>query len=459
MDLEHELSPTPKKDQGPPSPTPRNVKQLEFASHGWQVVSSQGNLSLLRTLQEVHKTNLEKNHPMGGDSPEPPEPPELKRFLLSDHDSHFLKLEELKQYIADAQRSVTLLDETDHSGAKLYDFIPEEAREEIEAQLQRLSSPENIKKSLQTDINSLAPELWEDHKKIKKALTKEHCQESEALLLGKTTSEKNRERLQALLTDEKSQEIQEVCELVCLEKCRVALAALTASPKSLQKKTQEAQTFLGNDFALLSAQTKHMEALLQKDWQTALEGDWGEGVPPIINPTQGKSLICSEILSKMESPSEFQIKILEDMYSTMAYSLPSRQDKAYPKEQEEDNKIAFLLASMSLLEEGKKARSLQKMETLEQEILLENPDSPEKDEEETLDPLDDLHKLRRVKSREEELKRGLIKTLKGVGHKALAYGATASLHKLKHAWDENDPKVQEYIQHLQKADGQIDHTL
>lgn len=454
MDLDHELSPTPKKDQGPPPLKPINAKQLEVASHGWQVISSQGNLSLLRTLQEIHKSNLETPEGLTD-----LEPPELKRFLLGDHDSHFLKLEGLKQYINDAQQSVALLDETDRSGATLYDFIPEEAREEIEAQLQRLSKPENIKKTLQTDINSLAPSLWEEHKKTKKDLAKEQCQESEALLLGKNTSDKNKERLKDLLADEKSQEIQEICELVCLEKCRVALAALTAPTKSLQKKTQEAQTFLGSDFALLSAQTKHMEALLQKDWETALKEGLGEGVPPIMNPTQGKDLICPEMLSRMDSPSENQIKMLEDMYSSMAYSLPSRKDKMSPREQEEDNKISFLLASMSLLEEGRKARSLQKIETLEQEMLLETPESPEKEEEESLDPLDDLHKLRRVKSREEELKRGLLKTLKGVGHKALAYGATASLHKLKSAWDETDPKVQEYIQHLQKADGQLDHVL
>ena len=455
MDLNHELSPTPKKDKGAPTPAPFSPQELEVASHGWQVISSQGNLSLLRTLQEIHKSNLEQKQPMDGISPEPSEPSELKRFLLSDHDSHFLKLEELKQYIEDAQRSVSLLDETDHTGARLYDFIPEDAREEIEAQLQRLSNPENIKKSLQTDINSLAPDLWEDHQNIKKALETESARESSALLLGNNPSEKNKERLQALLAEETSQEIQEVSELVCLEKCRVALAALNASPRSLQKKTQEAQMFLGNDFSLLSAQTKHMEALLQKDWETALNGDWAEGVQPIINPTQGKALICPEILAKMESPSEYQIKILEDMYSNMAY----RKDKTSSPEKDEDTKIAFLLASMGLLEEGKKARSLQKMEVIEKNLAIETPDNPEEETLDPLDPLDDLHKLRRVKSREEELKRGLIKTLKGVGHKALAYGATASLHKLKHAWDENDPKVQEFIQHIQKADGQIDHPL
>jgi hypothetical protein len=449
MDLDNELRPTPKKDKGAAKTAELTPQQIEHIAQGWQVLSNQGNLSLLRTLQEMHKEFLEKKTPMDSVEQEPLENSELKNFLFSDIDSPFLKREDLKKYIEDAQQSVSIIDQTDTSGAKLYDYIPEEQQQEIEAQFERLSDTTNIKEALEKNINSLAPNVWEEHKKMKEELFGANVKESEALLLGPNTSEATREQLKDLLADQASQNIHEISELTCLEKCRVAMAAITANPKNKLKKEQEAEMFLGKDYTLLAAQVKHMENMLEKDWQAAVQGNLAEGKEPVINPTGGKDLICPEILSKMKSPSKNQIKILEDMYTNMAF----RKKGVYDPENERDTKVSFLLGSMSLLEEGRRSNALEKMESLKQE-MLQDREIPQEEEEPENTHNQNLKKLHRMKGAEEAIKKGFLTGVKGLLSKASPVIMGYTLRKSQAAYKEQHEA--EYLDHLKKAHGTLD---
>lgn len=468
MELDNELLPSGKKFDQAESPILSPYK-LEVAAHGWQFLNSQGNISLLKTLQKIHEGDVEKTSPMDGNPTPNSLPPELNRFLFSDHASHLLKLEELEQYIAFSKQNITMIDATDTSGKTLYDFIPKESQKEIEDQLIRLSSTTNIKKALRADINSLAPLLWEDHKKIKAQLIPTLNLETKELFLGANASKKTTQDFENFLQEPDSLNIQEVSELVCLEKCRVAMAALTSSPKNKKEKEAEAKMLLGEDYPLLEAQMNHLQDVLQKDWNLANQTHAdGQLTQPII-PSSGVELFCPKILSRMKNgPSADQIKTMDECFASVAY----RKTDTDSPEFTNNSKVAFLLSSMNVLEQGTRGRSLNRLLT-PPEIMGTDITSPNESSTELPDfdaepnsnensiPHSDstTSKLKKLKGGEETLKKGILNVLQGSSKKVLAYGGALSLKHLSGAWKEAGPDMDDFVRKIKTADGDIDHSL
>ena len=444
MELNPEISPLKTKSN------PLSTSELDLGMYGWMVVNTQGNLSLLRTLKEIHKEG-EQNM----DLPAQNQPPsELKKFLMSDHDSPFLKLETLKSYLESAQQNVSIIDETDSSGKCLYDFIPDEEKQNLQSQLESLSDISNIKETLETNIQALAPEIWEDHKKIKKALRKENQQELESLLLGQEgDTEKNKNSLKEITQN--SQEMQEVSEMICLEKCRVALNAISADTKNREEKEHEAELFLGADYPLIKAQVLHLEKCMERDWETALKCDWAEGISPsIINPTSGVDLLCPEILSKMKEPSAEQIKALEDFYCNMA--LKKTEKESVPEK--ENERIAFLLGSMTVLEESKKAKFMNKILSLEDEI---NPELEKDSTKPDVEKENELARLQRYLEARKKIKSGILQVMLGIKNKGTAavMGYFMKEAQMLTKGQYGQSGQERLVKTLKEVNGQIDQVI
>jgi hypothetical protein len=409
----------------------------------------------------MQKDLLEKSKPMDGPSLEE-NPSELKAFLKSDHSSPFLKRESLKESILAAQQAASFIDETDTSGQSLYDFLPVGEKEILKASLETLNNPEIIKETLETNLNALAPNLWEDHKEIKKELAKTQTTLIETLLLGENATEKEKAAMKDMLKQSKG--IQETSEMTCLEKCRIAFSALNAPSKAKEEKEQEATQFLGEDYPLLKAQILHMEKCLKKDWEKSCAENSQEGISPsILNPTSGKALICPEILAKMQSVSEEQIQMLEDAYSNMAF----RKEEENNPEEAENERISFMIGAMTLIEQGKKAKYINKIQGMEKEApspTIEDLDNQEEEPDHKPEKNAKTNRIRdSIEAREKAMKRiknALLQAMAGTKKMgiALATGhATKEVDRLVHGL--YGTRGQEtLVQQVQEAHRGLDHA-
>jgi hypothetical protein len=210
---------------------------------------------------------------------------------------------------------------------------------------------------------------------------------------------------------------------------------------------------------VLKAQISHLENILERDLENALSAEKTDGQPPVINPTEGKELLCPELLAKIKDPSEEQISLLEKMYSNIA----CRKQETTSPESAEDEKITFLLSSMSVLEEAKKAREVEKINAIGQDLSQTQekyPEDIEDNEEEPEDTRQNLEgKLKRLKSKQEIVTKAILKTMEAAGHQVLASGGTSLLKRGWAAYQEEIPEIQKYLQKLQAAEGALDQVL
>jgi hypothetical protein len=311
------------------------------------LIGAQGSLNVLSHIQKVvmNDDNKRRNKTPGVDSSMEFAETEIEKFIKSDYPSHLLKIAELENFINISKQSTKIIDEADVSGSSLWDYIEPEMQDEIRSQLEGLKSVSAIKESLQTELKSLASDTWESHKDTKPGTESERYQHYESMLLGKDPKIKDQRDLKSVKDDILNAE--EVYEMLAFEKMRMIMATSTCPPEEKPNHEKDAFEVMGEEYSLAKSQMDHLEKMLEIEWLKSVPN---EGIQ---NPAKGESLICPEMLARMDGePSEEQIKVLEDTYGHMAKKR-TEEDTQRDKMTE---KTAFCLASMQFLEMGKKAK-------------------------------------------------------------------------------------------------------
>jgi hypothetical protein len=309
------------------------------------IVGSQGALNILNHVQKMLLESDEIRRPSDGAPNPEAEITEIERFIKTDHPSHLLKVAELERFIEIAKQSTKIIDETDASGSALWDFISEDDRDEITRQLEGLKSTAALKDALETEMSSLCSETWSAHKMAKAGSERDRFERLENLLLGPEASLKDKAEMKSHKTTLLKAE--ELYEMLGMEKIRLVMTAETATKEDALQKSKDAYEVLGEDFYLIRNQMAHLEKCLEMDWLKCIPE---EG---IRTPLSGKELISPEILNRMRGePSEEQIKALEEAYQWMAFKRSPGMDGR----DKTAEKTAFCLASMQVLELGKKSK-------------------------------------------------------------------------------------------------------
>lgn len=325
---------------------------IVVAQTAGQLIGAQGSLNILNHLKQVfieednnRRSNLPQVHPPL-DTPES----ELEKFVKADYPSHLLKVAELENYIKLSKQSTKIIDETDITGAALWDFIDPEVQEEVQSQLEGLKSTAALKESLSTELQGLMSNTWQTHRETKPGTESERFQQYEAMFLGKEPRIKEKRDLGTLKDEILS--VEEIHEMLTLEKLRLIMSSLTCKPEEKTNKEKEGFEVMGEEFSLVRSQIDHLEKMLEVDWLKSVPE---EG---ISDPTKGESLICPELLARMKGkPSKEQMDSLNQAYSLMA-------DKRFEGTNSRDKlaeKTAFCIASMEFLEIGKKAKFMNSM--------------------------------------------------------------------------------------------------
>jgi len=369
MDLNEDLK-LPTKPRTREKSAPDDARLLVGTTAG-EVIKAHGGTQILSHLIRTQTESLSAiSSPDATTQPDAPQT-ELERFLLSTHPSYLLKRASLEDYLDRSKQSIRIIDETDLSGTHLYDFVPPEIQKEIETQLAAMQNLKTVKETLESEISGFCGGIWSDHKTIKHGKEKEEIEHIQILLLGPSASPEEKKALNSVKRD--LTHTSELAEMICLEKCRITTNALLAPTKTQKEREMEAESLLGMEFDLIKAQVSHLERCLNTDW---IKCDPQTG---IINPTSGPDLICPEIRQRMLNgePSQPQLDALDHVYSEIA----RRKTTSERTDREEQNeKISFVLGSMSLLEHGKKAKYTNLLTEI-REISLEKP-AEEKTEEE-----------------------------------------------------------------------------
>jgi hypothetical protein len=308
------------------------------------LIGTQGSLNILRHVQKLFLQNDEARRPKGISNEDYP-PTEIERFVKADHPSHLLKVAELERFIEIAKQSTRIIDETDISGAAIWDYISEDDREEINRQLEGLKSTAALKDALEAEMANICSDTWQSHKETKTGSEKERYERLENLLIGPDASTKEQAELRQVRSEILKTE--ELYEMLGMEKIRLVMNAATAPDELKLEKEKNAYEVLGNDYYLIKNQMEHMENCLKKDWLKCMAD---EG---ITTPLSGKALIGPELSTRINGePSEEQIKALEESYSWMAFN----RKENHSSRDSLAEKTAFCLSAMQVLELGKKAK-------------------------------------------------------------------------------------------------------
>jgi hypothetical protein len=364
------------------------------------LIGAQGSLNVLNHIKEIflnednnRRSNLPNIYPPL-DTPES----ELEKFIKADYPSHLLKVAELESFINMSKQGTKIIDETDVSGASLWDYIEPEVQDEILSQLEGLKSTAALKDSLKTELESLVSGTWESHKETKSGTENQRFEHYEAMLLGKDPKIKDKRDLRSIKDDILKAE--EVHEMLTFEKMRMVMATTTCPLEEKPLKESEAFDVMGEEFALIKSQMEHLEKMMETDWAKCIPEDG------IIDPAKGESLICPEMATRLEgNASQEQIKALEEAYVTMA-------GKRFPGTNGRDKlaeKTAFCLASMQFLELGKKAKFMNAMKDI-RSVTKEKIEDLEKNEGPTPPPLPD-----ELDPKKEMADKGAERASKGIG--------------------------------------------
>jgi hypothetical protein len=325
---------------------------------------------------------------------------ELEKFIKADYPSHLLKIAELENFINISKQSTKIIDETDISGAALWDYIEPEVQDEIKAQLEGLKSVSAVKDSLRTELKSLASHTWESHKETLSGTEHERYKHYETMMLGSEPKIRDQKDLLSVKSD--ILDAEEVYEMLALEKMRMTMAAAICSPEEKPLKEAEAFEIMGEEYSLIKSQMEHLEKTLETDWLKSVPG---EG---IMNPAVGKTLICPEIAARMKTePSEEQLKALEDTYKHMA----DRRGEEHSLRDKNTEKTGFCVASMQFLEMGKKAKFMNAFKSI-RDTSKEKIEEIKENAQETPDEIETPDE---VSTEASMLKRGLDSIKSGVG--------------------------------------------
>jgi hypothetical protein len=319
------------------------------------LVGSQGSLNILRHLGEVFSRDdkaRREGTSKGSSSLEAYPLTEIEQFVRTDHASHLLKIAELEEYIKTSQQTTQIIDETDISGATLWDFIPDETKDEILNQLAGLRAIPNVKEALQTEMKGICSDTWDAHKNAKEGTEDIRFERLEGLIIGANPAAREKKDLCSLKSE--ILEAEEIHEMIALEKTRLTMTALLAPADKKSQREKEATSVMGEEFELIKAQVSWLEEALRKDTANAKAAGEAIGASGFISePLQGVALFCPELQNRMENgPSEEQIEAMNKCYAEMAEKRdmePSDRDKTAEK-------TAFCIGAMECVEMGKKAR-------------------------------------------------------------------------------------------------------
>lgn len=312
-----------------------------------ELIGAQGSINVLNHIKNVvlGDDNQRRSNIPGFEPPINTPETEMEKFIKADYPSHLLKIAELENFIKISKQSTKIIDEADVSGASLWDFIEPEVQDEIKSQLEGLKSTASIKDSLKTELKSLASHTWESHKETKPGTESDRYKHYETMILGKDPKIKDQIDLQSVKAD--ILDAEEVYEMLTFEKMRMVMSSYTSKPEEAPMKEKEGFEVMGEEFSLIKSQMDHMEKLLEIDWLKSVPD---EGIQ---EAAKGQILICPEMAARMDGePSDEQIKVLEEVYSHMA----NKRTEGGTNRDKLTEKTGFCLASMQLLEMGKKAK-------------------------------------------------------------------------------------------------------
>ena len=373
---------SPRRAQKKGTRLPIAEGDIIVSSMAGELLTSQGSVSALAFMRERHLESEGKRVPGSETGPDGTKimrgrnetgQSGIEAFLSSDHKSHLSRVVELEEQIAKTQRAVEIIDETDFSGRTLYDFIPDEVKADLNNQLVSLKDRASIKTSVEGEISSICGDLWEDYRTGKDKSKKENQKLTETLLLGPNPSPEERKDLKSC--SKEVEEVEQLGELIGLEKVRLMVRALTATTKDYNTKAAEAEKILGPEFQLIKEQVTHMEQSLEMDWARAEETG-----KAIINQTEGQDLVADSIKARMEpvldkngNPtnerkfSKEQLAVLDSAYEN---ATARKTDSESPRDRL-NRKITFVLAAAEMVELGKRAKMANLLKTVRE---LDNPE-------------------------------------------------------------------------------------
>lgn len=355
------------RDRKKENPIPSD-RELYIAGLTGELIVAHGQTSVLQSMRESHEM-WEKTEQLNRDGRK--EPSKIEQFLTNDNPSHLTKIANLEAQIAKSRRTVEILDETDFSGKSLYDFVPKEIQEELKEQLEGLKDWESIKETIEGEIGAACGEVWDDYKTKKGETKKARKDLLESLLLGNNPPEGEKKGLQS--SWKQITEVEGLGELIGLERTRLVVRALNATPRDYPEKAADAEKILGKEFGWIAEQVAHMENCLDKD---SIENTDG------INLTEGVDLLCPALAEKMEKNEDGtpriapeQLLALEEAYLNAS---AHKGDGETPQDRT-SRKISFVLAASEILERGKQAtlantlKAIREMEAPEKSDVLPPP--------------------------------------------------------------------------------------
>lgn len=375
------------------------------------LVGTQGTLNILRHVQKTFLENDGKRRPKGISNEDAPIT-EIEKFVKTDHPSHLLKVAELEKFIEIAKQSTKIIDETDISGATIWDYISEDDKEEISRQLEGLKSTAALKDSLEAEMSSICYETWESHKDAKSGSEKERYERLENLLLGPEPSTKEQAELRVVKSDILKTE--ELYEMLGMEKIRLVMSAATAKDADKLEKEKQAYEVMGDEYYLIRNQMEHMEKCLTMDWLKCIPD---EG---IRTPMNGKALLSPELSTRMDGEaSEEQISALEENYEWMAYN---RKENVSSRDILAE-KTAFCLAAMQVVEMGKKAKYMEVSKQINKTAKEKSQEARFSSDESVPPPIPDEY----LKPKE-NMKDGAQRTGAGVGRMLKQWPQMLAMH-------------------------------
>jgi hypothetical protein len=342
------IAPTQSSLDLDPSPEiqAQNQKQLIDITH--RLVSAQSHIDLINHLQSEHLKQQEITRSLSQNPNQSAPLSEIESFLDSSHLSPLVNLSTYQKVLEITKIPIQLLDPSDTSDETLWNYVPTNLQEELLSHLHTAKTQESILQSLQSQVERHAPKLWEEYLLKEQATQTETLTQLRQLIFGINDPEQD----QSFLTE--IPQIKHNEALLCLEKTRVLVAALTAEGDQNRKETEAtAIQILGPEaFALYKDQTSHLQKLLEsrnKHPNTPLEDPENQ-----LLSNSFKTIFPAGL-------SKPQLATLQAAFQTLSQTPP--QDFADVKSQT----ISCILATLSLHQQGLKATICNTFETIRKE--------------------------------------------------------------------------------------------
>lgn len=250
----------PATDTSNPDPSPeiQNTNQTYLINLTEKLVSTQAQIDLLNHLQAEHLKQQELTRSLSRNPNQSAPLSQLEAFLDSSHISPLVNLSTYEKVLKITKIPIELLDPSDTSGQTLWDYVPKNLQEELKAHLETAKTQEAIQQSLKSQVERYSPKLWDDYLQKEAATQHETLTLLRQQLLGINDPEADQEFLPELPRTKHTE------ALLCLEKTRILVGALTADSEQTRKEAEAvALQVLGpDDFSLYKDQVTHLQNLL-----------------------------------------------------------------------------------------------------------------------------------------------------------------------------------------------------